>query len=68
MREAIRYGRAFNAIHFATSFKINVFPLQMDAFHSGEMARSERRIWEVDLTGSVELQVERRNTRILSKN
>jgi len=67
MREAIRYGRAFNAIHFATGFKIDVFPLRNDAFHAGELARSEKRVWEVDSTGSVELQVASAEDTILEK-
>jgi len=67
MREAIRYGRAFNAIHFATGFKIDVFPLRKDAFHAGEMARSEKRRWEVDPTGSVELKVASAEDTVLEK-
>jgi len=67
MREALRFGRSFNAIHFATGFKIDVFPLPKDAFHAGEMARSERRVWEVDSTGSVELQVASAEDTILEK-
>ena len=50
-------GRPFNVIHFATGFRIDVFPLRKDAFHEGEMARSEKRVWEVDPTGSVALRV-----------
>src|ERR1700685_2948979 len=57
MREALRFGRSFNAIHFSTGFKIDVFPLRKDAFPVGEMARSEKRVWEVDSTGSVGIQV-----------
>jgi hypothetical protein len=67
MREAIRFGRAFNAIHFATGFKIDIFPLGKDAFHAGELARSEKRVWEVDLTGRVELQVSSAEDTILEK-
>lgn len=67
MREAIRFGRAFNAIHFATGFKIDIFPLGKDAFHAGELARSERRVWEVDPTGRVELQVSSAEDTILEK-
>ena len=67
MREAIRYGRAFNAIHFATGFKIDVFPLQKDAFHAGELARSEKRVWEVEPAGSMELQVASAEDTILEK-
>src|SRR5579863_577846 len=67
MREAIRFGRAFNAIHFATGFKIDIFPLGKDAFHAGELARSEKRVWEVDPTGSVELQVSSAEDTVLEK-
>jgi hypothetical protein len=67
MREALRFGRSFNAIHFATGFKIDVFPLLTDPFHAGEMARSEKRVWEVDSTGSVELQVASAEDTILEK-
>jgi hypothetical protein len=34
MRDALRFGRSFNAIHFASGFKIDIFPLQKDAFHA----------------------------------
>src|ERR1700744_1820575 len=34
MREALRFGRSFNAIHFATGFKIDIFPFAGDAFHA----------------------------------
>jgi hypothetical protein len=67
MREAIRYGRSFNAIHFATGFKIDVFPLRKDAFHAGELTRSEKRVWEVDPTDSVELQVASAEDTIIEK-
>jgi hypothetical protein len=67
MREAIRFGRAFNAIHFATGFKIDIFPLGKDAFHAGELARSEKRVWEVDPAGRVELQVSSAEDTILEK-
>jgi hypothetical protein len=67
MREALRFGRSFNAIHFATGFKIDVFPLRKGAFHAGEMARSERRAWDVDSTDSVELRVASAEDTILEK-
>ncbi len=67
MREAIRFGRAFNAIHFVTGFKIDIFPLGKDAFHAVELARSEKRVWEIDSTGSVELQVSTAEDTILEK-
>jgi hypothetical protein len=67
MREAIRFGRAFNAIHFVTGFKIDIFPLGKDAFHALELARSEKRVWGVDPTGSVELQVASAEDTVLEK-
>jgi hypothetical protein len=67
MREAIRYGRSFNAIHFATGFKIDVFPLRKDAFHTGELARSAKRVWEIDPTGCVELRVASAEDTVLEK-
>jgi hypothetical protein len=67
MREAIRYGRAFNAIHFATGFKVDIFPLEKDAFHLGELARSEKRVWEVDPASCVELQVASAEDTVLEK-
>jgi len=67
MRDAIRHGRAFNAIHFATGFKVDIFPLEKDAFHLGELARSEKRVWEVDPASCVELQVATAEDTILEK-
>jgi hypothetical protein len=67
IRDAIRYSRAFNIIHFASGFKIDVFPLQGDPFHTGEMARSERKVWNVDENNNVELQVASAEDTILEK-
>jgi hypothetical protein len=67
MKEALRFGRSFNAIHFATGFKIDVFPLGKDAFHASEMARSEKRVWDVDSTDSVKLQVASAEDTVLEK-
>jgi hypothetical protein len=39
MREAVRYGRPFNLIHLASSFKIDVFPLKSDAYSQTSFAR-----------------------------
>jgi hypothetical protein len=32
IRDALRVGRAFNLIHFASSFKIDMFPLKQDPY------------------------------------
>jgi len=39
MRQALRMGRAFNLIHFATTFKIDVFPLRKDSYSQVSFAR-----------------------------
>lgn len=39
MREAITRGRAFNLIHYATSFKIDIFPLRGDEYSQASFAR-----------------------------
>jgi hypothetical protein len=67
MRDSIRYGRAFNIIHFASGFKIDVFPFQRDPFHEGELARSERKVWNIDQNSSLELQVASAEDTILEK-
>jgi hypothetical protein len=67
MREALRHGRAFNVIHFSTGFKIDVFPLAKDIFHAGALARSEKRIWEVDTTACVALRVASAEDTVLEK-
>lgn len=67
MREAIRYGRAFNVIHFATGFKIDIFPLGDDEFHAGELTRAEKRFWEIDADSGVELPVASAEDTILEK-
>ncbi len=41
MREALTVGRAFNIIHYATSFKIDVFPLRSDPYSRTSFARRE---------------------------
>src|SRR5580700_6127268 len=67
MLDALRYGRSFNVIHFATGFKIDIFPLGKDSFHAGELARSERRVWEVDSAARIELRVSSAEDTILEK-
>jgi|HubBroStandDraft_6_1064221.scaffolds.fasta_scaffold309490_2 hypothetical protein len=39
MRKAIQLGRSFNLIHFATSFKVDIFPLGADTYSSAQFAR-----------------------------
>lgn len=67
MRDALRFGRSFNVIHFASGFKIDIFPMQKDAFHAGELSRSERKVWHVDAESSVEIVVASAEDTILEK-
>jgi len=39
MKDAIDHGRSFNLIHLDTSFKIDIFPLQQDAYSKAQFAR-----------------------------
>jgi hypothetical protein len=59
--------RSFNVIHFASGFKIDIFPMQKDAFHAGELSRSERKVWHVDAESSVEIVVASAEDTILEK-
>jgi len=43
MRDALESGRAFNLIHFASSYKFDIFPLSSDAFHQSQFSRREMR-------------------------
>lgn len=39
MRQALKFGRAFNLIHYATTFKIDLFPLRSDEYSKTSFAR-----------------------------
>ena len=41
--EALRHGRSFNLIHFASSYKFDIFPVADDPYHLGQLQRSEPR-------------------------
>ncbi len=41
MRDAVESGRSFNLIHFASSFKFDIFPLSSDAFQQSQFSRRE---------------------------
>jgi hypothetical protein len=41
MREAVGSGRSFNLIHFASSYKFDVFPLRSDPFQQSQFSRRE---------------------------
>jgi hypothetical protein len=41
MREAISRGRAFNLIHFGSTYKFDIFPLQADEYSRTQFARRQ---------------------------
>ena len=46
MREALRYGTSFNAIHLPTAVKVDVFVAGRDAFNAERLAHRRReRLW-----------------------
>ena len=54
MRDALESGRSFNLIHFASSYKFDIFPLLSDVFQQSQFSRRELR--EIVL-GGVKLTV-----------
>ena len=63
----MRTSRSFNVIHFATGFKIDIFPLPDDAFHASELRRAARRSWEPGEGAAVDLNVASAEDTILEK-
>jgi hypothetical protein len=47
MRDALTAGRSFNLIHFASSYKFDIFPLSSDAFQ--KMQFSQRALEDIQL-------------------
>ncbi|MGA2742535.1 MAG: hypothetical protein ABSG65_34490 [Bryobacteraceae bacterium] len=43
MYDALASGRAFNLIHFASSYKFDIFPLSSDPFQQSQFSRREMR-------------------------
>jgi hypothetical protein len=41
VRDSLRRGRPFNLIHFATSYKFDIFPLIDDPYYQTQLQRSE---------------------------
>ena len=41
MRDALASGRSFNLIHFASSYKFDIFPLSSDPFQQSQFSRRE---------------------------
>lgn len=43
LRDGLESGRSFNLIHFASSYKFDIFPLSSDPFQRSQFARRESR-------------------------
>jgi hypothetical protein len=41
MRDSLESGRSFNLIHFASSYKFDIFPLSSDPFQQSQFSRRE---------------------------
>jgi hypothetical protein len=50
LRESLESGRSFNLIHFASSYKFDMFPLSNDPFQRSQFSRREMR--EIVLGGA----------------
>jgi hypothetical protein len=53
--DSVRRGRSFNLIHYATSYKFDIFPLQAEAYAQAEFAR--RSFKELTLADSEPLRI-----------
>lgn len=49
MRQALRTGRVFNLIHFASSYKFDIYPVASEPYHQAAFAR--RRLKKYPLEG-----------------
>ena len=53
-KNALRNGRAFNLIHYSSSYKFDIFPLLPDPYHQAQFER--RRITESSVGGRERIQ------------
>lgn len=67
LKNAVRTGRPFNVIHYASSYKFDLFPLSTEAFLQSEFGR--RTVVRTDVTGAgtLELPVATAEDTILAK-
>jgi len=66
MRDAIAAQRAFNVIHFATSYKFDIFPAGDDPYTRAQFERRQKGRFAIE-NESVEFQVASAEDSILSK-
>jgi hypothetical protein len=67
LEEALRTGRAFNLIHYASTYKFDLFPLSSDPFHQSEFHRRVIVQVEVHGAGPLRLPVATAEDTILAK-
>jgi hypothetical protein len=66
IRDALRRGRSFNVIHFASAYKFDFFPLRKDAFSLAQFER-RKRITSAALGEPTEMSVATAEDIVLSK-
>lgn len=64
---AVTRGRAFNLIHLSSGYKIDIFPLEQNAFHASELSRARMADWAIPNAGTVQLPVASAEDTVLSK-
>lgn len=67
LRSALQAGRSFNLIHYASSYKFDIFPLVADRFQQTEFSRREMVHVDLSGTGALEFPVATAEDTILSK-
>jgi hypothetical protein len=67
LRSALQAGRSFNLIHYASSYKFDIFPLVADRFQQTEFGRREIVHLDWSGTGALEFPVATAEDTMLSK-
>jgi len=67
LENAVETGRSFNLIHYASSYKYDIFPLSSDPFHQMEFQRRVVVRVELPEAGTLELPVATAEDTVLSK-
>jgi hypothetical protein len=67
MREALRQGRPFNVIHFASGYKLDIFPAAGDSYFEVQLERSQMQEVALDEGGTIACSVATAEDTILAK-
>ena len=65
--DALRHGRSFNLIHFASSYKFDIFPVSDDPYYQTQLQRSKARTIVLEENLAVQSFVATAEDTILSK-